>query len=129
MTPEGTAGSKTPRRKKTSARSSKDKKSADAAPNNGEAKGDGERSEKSNGRGREKNGRSRPEPTHRGEKLNLKAELCDPQCELEADEEAFISCPATWKNARGVSEDENTEAFSTGTKSQSGFEQNQMLEL
>ena len=72
MTPEGTAGSKTPRRKKTSARSAKDKKSADAAPNNGEAKGDGERGDKSNGRGRDKSGRPRPEPTHRGEKLNLK---------------------------------------------------------
>jgi transcription termination factor Rho len=72
MTVEGTSGSKTPRRKKTTSRSSKDK-NATGAKNVRAAKDDNKKlTAKSNGRSAsDSQSRSAVEPTHRGEKLNL----------------------------------------------------------
>ena len=68
MTVEGTAGTKTPRRKKTTSRNNKDKKAS--ARNGSSAKHD----DKSNGKAdaEARAPREPVEPTHRGEKLNLK---------------------------------------------------------
>jgi transcription termination factor Rho len=74
MTVEGTAGSKTPRRKKPTSRNTKEKKAASSSRNGSAGKAD---DSKSNGkaapaRTSERTSREAPEPTHRGEKLNLK---------------------------------------------------------
>jgi transcription termination factor Rho len=74
MTVEGTAGSKTPRRKKTTSRNNKEKKAASSSRNGSSAKSDDSKSNgKSSGDTRsERASKEAPEPTHRGEKLNLK---------------------------------------------------------
>jgi len=73
MTVEGTAGTKTPRRKKTTSRNNKDKKSNASAKNGSSTKHDDKSNGKAEAEGRNERAPREPvEPTHRGEKLNLK---------------------------------------------------------